>query len=723
MINYIQNTFTGGIAVNTKEKFIDIFYQKGGSPSFCYRSGNAVYEETFIGGNLISSGWSAGGYPPALLKGFPWRLDRRNFTEPSVFNLDIDGCSLDFGLNFVDFSEEETEGGKRTCITLRSTLKPVEIKAITLLDGTQVFTRKLEIKNLSDKPLCISRLSIFSGGVESMDRSELTFSNDVEKLYSIGYFESDKWAREGLFTWRDLQPEETRIDTRFSRDRFRHPLIFIRNNVTGKIWFAQIGWSGGCRFSLDLNAQKENDTSHLSFKAEISSRNPIFVIAPNETFVTPEVHIGIVHGDFDTAVNEMHSHTRKSVLKTPSPCLIGCGMGAEHDMDVATSKNFIDQFAAMGGEVFIVDAGWECPPDEQTKWGDYTGTIIPNPDRYPDGISEISDYCHEKGLKFGLWVDIENAGILTATNKNHPEWRADNIFGEKSGHLMDMSNPGVAEYCENELARIIEEYGLDLLRVDHNADSRDYFNMRDTGNGIECVAMRHHLAVYKMYENLKKRFPDVVFENCAGGGARTDLGMMKNFNHTWVSDCQVMPYSVMITNGMTAALPPERVDRLFAGMGCHRTGSFEAHMRNTMLTHMSLNVVSPSEAVLNTEQIAFVKHCTDIYKEFIRPFINESKVYHHTPETLKNINGFSVLEIAAPDLSAGAIAVFALTGVTENSVKIFPKGIDASKTYEITLDNSGVKFTVSGAELYMNGLEVRIPSSLASELILYKSVE
>lgn len=707
-----------------KNCFYDVFYQEGESPSFCYRSGKAVYEETFLGGCLISSGWNAGGYPPALLKGFPTRLNKRDYTEPFAFNLDIDGVTLDYALGFSGFSTEETESGILACVELKSTLKPVEIKVFTALDGTQVFTRWLEIKNLSDKPMNVSRLSVIAGGMESMDRGELTLSDDVDKLYSVGYFESDKWAREGLFKWRDLQPEETRIDTRYSRDRFRHPLVFIRNNVSGKIWFAQTAWSAGCRFSIDLNAQKEIDESHLSFKAEISSRNPIFVIAPDETLVTPEVHMGIVHGDFDEAVNEMHSHTRKSVLRQPSPCLIGCGMGAEHDMDVRSTKIFIDQFADMGGEVFIVDAGWECPPDRQTEWGDFTGTNRPDPERYPNGISEISDYCHEKGMKFGLWVDIENAGIFTEINKNHPDWRSVNVFGEKSGHLLDMSNPEVARYAERELSRIIEEYKLDLLRVDHNASCRDYFNMRDTGNGIESVAFRHAKAVYEMYANLKKKYPDVVFENCAGGGARTDLGMMKNFNHTWVSDCQVMPCSVMITNGMTAALPPERVDRLFAGMGCHRAGSFEAHMRNTMLTHMSLNIVSPADSVANTEQIEFVRHCTDIYKDFIRPFINVSKVWHHTPECLETLDtGYSALEISSPDSERGAIAVFGMTNSGEKTVKIVPKGIGTAKNYEVTLDNSGAKFNVSGAELYMNGLRVKIPSALASELVLYKEIK
>ena len=120
--------------------------------------------------------------------------------------------------------------------------------------------------------------------------------------------------------------------------------------------------------------------------------------------------------------------------------------------------------------------------------------------------------------------------------------------------------------------------------------------------------------------------------------------MMKAFNHTWVSDCQCAPHSLYITNGMTMALPPERVDRLFAGMGCHSFGSFDLQMRNTMLTHMSLNVVAPASASLIPLQMEFVIHSTDIYKEFIRPILPTAKMCHHTPDSSESLkDGFSAL--------------------------------------------------------------------------------
>lgn len=714
--------------MKTDHNYFDVYYNAGECPTFCYRSGNMVYEEILLNGVLVSNGWNGAGYPLDLLACMPTRLDHKRYTEPSAFNIDIDGQNVDYDLDFVDFTAERDENSLKAVLTLESRIKPVTVRVVTVLDGTQMFTRYCEIENNSDRSMNLSRLSLISGGFDEMETEKLTLSHDVEKFYSVGYFADDRWGNEGKFTWKDLKTEVTCVDTRFNRDRFRHPLMMIRNNLMGKIWFVQTAWSGGCRYTLDYNAKPEMTDTYLSFKAEILSHNPMYVIAPGETFTTPEVHIGMVCGDFDDAVYEMHSHIRKSVLNRPeadpSQVLVGAGMGAEHDMSVETSKIYIDRMHEMGGEVFIVDAGWECPPGRQTEWGDFTGTNIPDPERYPHGIKELVDYCHEKGMKFGLWSDIESLGRLCKAYTEHPEWRAENIYGERSHRFTDLTVSEAAKRVEEELARFIEEYKIDLLRIDYNTDYKEYFNLRDTGTGVkECLSIRHFKEVYRIYSNLKARFPDVIFENCAGGGGRTDLEMMKAFNHTWVSDNQCAPLSVMITNGMTVALPPERVDRLFAGMNGHKFGSFDLQMRNAMLTHMSVNVISPVTAPMNEVQLRFVKHSIGLYKDFIRPFMPTAKTFHHTPDAADTFeSGYSALEIASPDGERGVLAVFNLCSTNETVRKIRLKGADASKTYEVTLDNNSETFNVSGRELKYEGVNVYIPSSLSSELVLYKEI-
>ena len=699
--------------------YFKIDYKYTDSHIFTYRSGLLVYEERFADGMLVPSGYNAAGYPLDTLQNIPTRLDSSDFQEPSSFGIELDGQSVDFRLKFVDFTVGETENSAEGILTLESELKPVKIKIHTVIDGTQMFTRWFEIKNLSETPMNLSRLELLSGGLENMQKNRFIYDNNIDDFYSLGYFENTHWAKEGQFTWRKITPDTLTIDTRFGRDRFRHPLIFLKNNITGMMYFSQIAYSGGCRFSIDYNAHREDDDTYISLKAQITSFNPLTVIKPCENFRTPEVHMGAVMGGLDEAVNEMNAHTRKILPETS--LLVGFGMGAEHDMSVECTKEYMRHGAEMGAEVFLVDAGWYCPPDEQMKWGEYCGDNYPHPDRYPNGIKEISDYCHELGMKFCLWADIENIGWHSKMKDAHPEWFAKDIYGKRADSLLDMTNPEVLKWCEDELARMIKEYNMDMLRVDNNCSYRSYHGISETG---ECLSLRRFDAVYKMYDNLRKRFPDVIFENCAGGGGRTDLGMMKYFSHTWVSDNQRSPFSVMITNGMTLALPPEKVDRLFAGMGCHDQGSLDLHMRNTMLGHMSLNTVTPFGSENNPIQMEFVKHSVDIYKNFIRDFLPDSKIYHHTPDTVKtHKNGFSCLEITSADKSKGAITAFTLVNPGTDVFTVYPKGIDTGKTYIVTLDNNNETFDVSGRQLRSHGISIRIPAALSSELILYKEKE
>lgn len=701
--------------------FTDVYYQPGDEAAFCYRSGLAVYEETFGQGMLCPAGWNAAGYPLNVLTKGCSRFDRRAFQDPSAFHVELDGRSVDYDLRLVDFQKEKTGSGFHAVLTLESSVKPILLKIHTLLDGSQMFTRYIEIENRSAQPMALNRLAILSGGVEIMNRDRISEELDRSRLYPVGYFDNDEWGREGAFVWRPMPHNTLSVDSRFGRDRFRHPLLMLRNNVTGTLWFYQIGWSGGCRFSADLKAPAKRIGSELSFFAEITGFSPLTMLLPGETFRTPEVHMGVVHGGLDDAVREMHAHIRRSVCREPAPCLVGAGMGAEHDMSVETTKSFMRQMAQMGAELFIIDAGWQNPPGEEMDWGGHNGHNVPDADRYPNGLAEVSDYCRSLGMKFGLWVEIERLGRHAKLYETHKDWFAKNIYGDPDEGYLDFTNPEAAAWAESELARIITEYKLDLLRVDYNVSHRSYFSMRDIGGGArECISLRHFAAVYKMYEGLKKRFPEVTFENCAGGGGRTDLGMMRAFNHTWVSDWQKLPYSVRITDGMTVALPPERVDRLFAGMGCHEFGSLAAHMRNTMLTHMSLNVIAPASAVPNAEQMEFVRRSVALYKSFIRPFLAEARVFHHTPDIDEAMReGFSALEIASPDAERAALAVFSLTEMKKDRVTVYPCGLSAGFDYTVTLDNSGARFVKSGCELMNDGISLRIPAALGSELVLF----
>lgn len=71
-------------------------------------------------------------------------------------------------------------------------------------------------------------------------------------------------------------------------------------------------------------------------------------------------------------------------------------------IDEKLVKDMADAFVTLGlkdagYEYILLDDGWM---DMQR---DAQGNFVPNPEKFPNGIKELADYVHSKGLKFGLY--------------------------------------------------------------------------------------------------------------------------------------------------------------------------------------------------------------------------------------------------------------------------------------------------------------------------------
>ena len=721
-------------------------HEENGQKVFCYRTGLTVYEEVFAGGRYMSAGWNSAGYTLNVLDDMPTRLNNSLFTEAQAFDVEADGVSLAWDWKYIGFAEQEEilENGTAVThgtVTLESTLKPVTAKVHTVLDGTHIFTRYIEFVNTGTAPLNINVASPMCGGIETVAgwQNYMNGTPDQSKIYSLGYMSHAAHLHEGYFKWHDLPNITYSIDGKYRFDRFRHPMFLLRNNLLGNMMIAQMGWTGGYRFDFTLDTDnKRTSIAALSFRMEMMGQKPLVILAPGEAFETPRVHIGMLSGDLDDAVNAMHKHIRKSVFTLPAARgvkgWVEGGMGPERLMDVRATKHFADTMAEVGAETLIIDAGWYCPPGTAVKeWHPRTGDWYPHPDRYPNGIEEIRDYIHSKGLLFGLWLDLERLGKASKASKEHPEWISKCYVNGKENSQLNMAIPEAAAWAESELSRVIEEYKIDLFRLDYNLDNQQLQSRYIGENGVENAYVKYYQNTNAMYERLRRKYPDVVFENCAGGGGRTDLSFVSNFTHTWVTDHNVAPRSFAITNGMTMALPPETVDRLASGMGCHAVGSLEFHVRNTIFGRPTTNDYNAVGSEMNPMQIETVKHTLDIYKKHIRPYIDESVIFHHTPELVGDPTsggaivdqprGTGILERASEDGRHGVIGIFSLADTGRGTAEtVYPKGIDPSLSYTVTLDNSGASYTVTGAEMMQNGIRVTLPTALSSELVIYEAL-
>jgi alpha-galactosidase len=701
----------------------DVVVVEEPTPTISHRTGWVTYEESLLKGQFVGRGWNGAGY----INFYDGSTNPEEYSMPEAFRLQIDGQSLVTDWQWRGLEKTSAgQGNLHTVVTLEHGVRPISVALHTKLDGTPVITRWLEVTNHGKQPAALASASSWSGVLRKNERWRSELHGSALPLYSLGYFDGAKWGEEGNFHWHDMPAAGYQIAGRFARDRWRHPIFMLRNNATGEFFIGQLAWTGGYSFNFDLDTEigKTADAAALTFSAGPDAPAPLRVIAPGEKVTTPEMHLGLVFGDLDAAVQAMHTHLRRSVFLPQTRGrggLLETGIGPELEITPEQVNHAIDEAIELGAEVFFIDASWYAPP--HSFWWTMVGDWSVNRQRFPQGLDPFRDRVHAADMLWGLWMDAERIGDTSRIAQDHPDWLAMNYDGErKMGGQLDLTNPDAAKWMESEIGRVIEENKLDFFRLDYNTGlGRGIKGMRD--GFVENGYWRYYENLYAIYDRLRQRFPGVIFENCAGGGARTDIGMVRWFHHTDVTDWQIAPRSFTITNGMTMALPPESVDRLLGGQSGQTAADFDFQSRLLLFVEPKAGFLYPLGAQPNPVFMARARHWVDLYKHFVRPFVSTSRIYHHTPEvSAVDPSGWGVLELASEDRARGICGVFQLSAPGDVQYQLHPRGLDISRRYRVTFDNLGQSTIVDGYALVEQGIRVRLEGALTSELLIFEQV-
>jgi alpha-galactosidase len=382
----------------------------------------------------------------------------------------------------------------------------------------------------------------------------------------------------------------------------------------------------------------------------------------------------------------------------------------------------------------VIDAGWYG--NEPNQWGNNTGDWFDGPWMQPGGgLAAVSEHAHAAGMKFGLWVEVEAAGAHSTLRREHPDWlltRDREVGGGPiaGSRALDLSKAEVAAFVENTIDRLIGAYRLDMYRLDHNHELRPAGNRHYAGY-TEDLTWRYYDSLYGIFDRLRAKHPQVVFQNCAGGGGRLDWGTLSRFHNTELSDWMRMPRGLRILNGVTMALPPEILLRTFGTETPHHVheGNVDSQLR-LCFSRIIFRGIAPTMTELTPHLAERIAHHLDRYRNFIRPlWLAGARVYHHTPfQPHSEASPWCVLEYARPDRSASVTAVFRASNATAAGLEsgcgayvLRPRGLHPGKLYNVVLDNDGLSYHATGAELARDGILVRLESVFASELVLIEA--
>lgn len=694
-------------------------------PGWSYHSGTTIYVERLLEGRLIAASLQATGIP---------FYDRDEDVDTPAFDLQIDGESLYFGwkLDQSRIDADDATGCQEAFISLKHTWKPVKIDIRTTAAGDGFFRRRMTLSNLSeDKTLALNAVTPLSGlvfrMVDGIDNHRTAQTESGASPYRVGWMRDTEWGQEGNFQWLDLALHtETAFGSYQGRSGHTTPFAVAHNNIYGGYFAAGLAWSGSWRMTFRCD-----QGLHIGFPGAGSLRYslmpvmpaPMRLLVPGESIELPETHFGMNHESFDKLIQSWHSHLRRHVLPQAGdglqPVIYNHWGFTEHELSEQSLEREIKIASEIGAELFMVDAGWYA--DEGTAWGDTVGDWEVG-NRLPDGLEPVFALARSRGMRCGLWVEIESAGKNSKVVKEHPDWLLTR-YGNPVVRYLDFSKPEVQKYAENHIIRLIERYKLDMLRLDYNMTPMEGgFNER---NGrYENTSWRHFEALHGIFDRVRVRFPKLQLENCSSGGGRSDLGMNSRFTTTWISDWMKMPRTLRILNGMSIALPPEHVNRLFGVcLNASYQGNPEMHLQAIMFCHPAISGLAPDFAEANPDIIAMTRKYVKLYKDFVRQWHRHARFYHHTP-VISGVeaSGWCVFENVSIDQTMALAGVFRLINSREDSFHLRFRGLDPARRYRIVVEPGSSCFEADGISLMEQGFHITLDTPLTSRLLLCEAI-
>jgi alpha-galactosidase len=272
--------------------------------------------------------------------------------------------------------------------------------------------------------------------------------------------------------------------------------------------------------------------------------------------------------------------------------------------------------------------------------------------------------------------------------RNHPEFALGNSNYDRSlsRHqlVLDTSNDYAVEVIFEAMCKILDKYDIYYVKWDHNrciAEIQSASKYQETYHKLV-------LGYYKLLRKLQERYPNILFEGCASGGGRFDLGQLYFTPQIWTSD-ETDPIQRLFIQYSTSYMYP------LSSMGSHISKSKMTNYRTKgNIALFGTYGFEMNPCLLKEEERQEIRDVTDVYHKFHNEVIQNGDLYRlYSPfET----NYMSMMSVSKD--KSKAIVLFANL-LKENNHYRFLKlqGLDSNKIYRNNFDNKAYS-----GEYYMN---------------------
>ena len=330
--------------------------------------------------------------------------------------------------------------------------------------------------------------------------------------------------------------------------------------------FIVLGWSG------DWDLRMERQVEEVVIHAGMTHLN--LTLMPGESVRQPSVLVGVYHGavaaGFRALRNTLRDHIQPSHHGQHIP-LITCFNNYYGDRGNFNEEVFLREIPAAaeaGIEYLVIDGGW-TGGGEDARWDSvppYIGNWNrPDPKKFPQGFGRVRQAAEQAGRKMGLWFDVEHAHPRSLALAEHPELFFTGLLDNNGCHLLRLDTEAGVEWAFESIAQNLRALGGLYLKFDMNSDPAPIWAHNDLADRRGITEIRYIENLYRLLDKLLEAFPDMLIENCASGGRRIDLEMIRRSHTNWLSDHSqseaVVRYHIF---GASHFLPANQINTGFA---------------------------------------------------------------------------------------------------------------------------------------------------------------
>ena len=513
------------------------------------------------------------------------------------------------------------------------------------------------------------------------------------------------WARERMIERKPLGYGRFSVSSvRGESSHQEHPFIALlqkdANEDRGEVY--------GFNFVYSGNFIAQAERSQFDQVRVLMGINPTdfcWNLHSGEEFYTPEV-INVFSsegvGGMTRTFHELYRRhlIRSRYLHSKRPVLINNWEATYFEFDTDKLISIAKKASELGIEMLVMDDGWFGKRnDDNSSLGDW----FVNEDKIKGGLKYLVDEVNRLGMKFGIWMEPEMISPDSDLYRAHPDW-AIQIPGRKAPlsrnqYVLDLSRKEVVDYTFGQVERVLKSANIEYLKWDMNRQLTDigsgFLDRESQGE----LFHRYCLGVYELQERLIREFPDLLLENCSGGGARFDPGMLYYSPQIWTSDDTDAVERLVIQQGTALIYPLSTMGAHVSDCPNHAVGRvtpFETRgyvaLAGTFGYELDVTRIPEADRNMIPRQVAMYHRYNDLVRE---------GDYYRIASYLEN-NDRDIWAVVSKDRSEALVTIVqVLNHANRKPALIRLKGLDPAKTYSLRY------FDIEKGEEEEDGLELK----------------